>query len=117
MECVLLILTTFLGPKGKIDVGITMQDPKVRLAQKPNDHGRDHGYPMQMWAVYTFPNQEAAHNLETSMQALVKHANKPSYANGGERDIIPGIGRGGKNNPKYRDAPHTIYACFWTEEE
>ena len=127
MECVILILEIFLGPKAKIDVGITHRDPSARLSEKATQHGHhQHGRstntattrsPMQLWAVYRFPKLDQSHTLELSLQALIKNTNRASYANGGNdggnRVGLPGVGGGGQSK---RNEPHWVYACFWVEE-
>ena len=115
MECVVLILEIFLGPKVKMDIGITHRDPHNRLKEKEKDRYHNHGYPMQMWAVYRFPTLDSSRNLEVALQALIKSTNQSCHANGGKSNRlgVPGVGGGGQNK---RNEPHWVYVCFWVEE-
>jgi hypothetical protein len=96
------VIRCFLRLGYDIDIGVTKQDPIVRLGQKDPSNGTK----KRMFALFQVEGKGAAQKIETDLQAYVKRLKYEGFTN-----TLKAAGNG------VHEAMNTIYLVFWMKDE
>ena len=96
------VIRCFLRLGYDIDIGVTKQDPFVRLGQKDPSNGTK----KRMFALFQVEGKGAAQKIETDLQAYVKRLKYEGFTN-----KLTAAGNG------VHEAMNTIYLVFWMKDE